>query len=196
MDNFEINSKTYRMSLKLPDGFDPRWKTPEGVEYIDFDTLAPGLSNCYRMAAHYCKGKGLDVGASYFRVNQHNGFPGSVPVDIAIPGSGQAENLVQEDLSQNYVIASHILEHVSEPEKAVREAHRVLAPRGILFTYSPWPGTPEWDPALNPKIREAHKWQPSPGSLSRLLILSGFHVVYCEWEPDHINSFIVVGRKS
>lgn len=194
MDNFEIGAD-FRMSLKLPDGFGPLLHTKAGTPYIDFDKLAPGLANVYRLAKFYCRKRGIDVGASYFRVNKHNGFQGAVPVDITIPGSGDAENLVQANSSQDYVIASHILEHVTDPERAVQEAFRVLDHNGVFFTYSPYPGTPEWDPKLNANIREAHKWQPSPGSLSRLMLLTGFKVEYCEWEPDHINSFLVVGRK-
>ncbi len=192
--DFVLDPVTFRRSLKLPEGFGPMLHTAYGQPYIDFDKLAPGLANCYRLAACYYQGSGLDVGAAYFRANAHNGFPGATPVDISIPGSGDAEKLNQCGDTQDYVIASHILEHLDNPEKAIAEAFRVLREGGFYFTYNPYPGHAEWDPSLSKKNQLVHKWQPEPSSLCRMLIMAGFTIEYAEWAPDHIHSFIVVGR--
>lgn len=197
MDNFEIISN-YRLRLSLWSS-DPKafLTTPEGIRYSDPKVCSPGVSNTYHLARKWCVGKGLDVGASYFQGSTSNGFPGATPVDLAIPGSGRAEALVQGTESQDYVFMSHVLEHLDDPEAAIREAHRVLRPWASLFTYGPYPGHPDWDPSLSAEVRGpgGHKWQPSPTSVCRLLAVCGFQIVYSEWEPDHLHSFVVVGAK-
>lgn len=194
MKNFKILTD-FRLHMKLIAGF-PILKTPEGMEYIDAKNVSPGVSNVERLASVFCSGQGIDVGASYFQENKSNGFPGAVPVDLAIPGSGSATALIQGDGTQDYVFASHILEHLEDPEKACEEAYRVLRPGGVFFTYCPFPGNPTWDPALSEVVRTEHKWQPTPLMVSRLLLLSRFEILYCEWEKDDLWSFVVVGRKS
>lgn len=197
MKNFEIGAD-YRLKMKLGTGEEKLDTTPTGVKFIPYDVMGPGLANVYRLAALYCVGDGLDIGSSYFQNKKHNGFPGSTPVDITIPGSGCAEKLIQENESQDYVFASHIYEHVTDPEKCIQEAYRVLVLGGVLFTYSPFPGHHQWDPKISPQFNagpDGHRWQPSPTSMCRLLQLCGFTIKYAEWEPDHIHSFVVVGRK-
>lgn len=184
MDNFFIHPKRYRLFLKNSDDL------PE----VAGKRLGDGLRWIYRLAKVYLHGQGLDVGAAFFK-NQYGGWPGAVPVDLSIPGSGSATKLIQADASQDYVFSSHCWEHVADPEAAAREAWRVLKPGGLLFLYLPFPGHPPWDPALNPDCRGEHKWQPDPSSVSRLLLLNRFELVYVEHEKDELTSFVVIGRK-
>lgn len=193
MRNFLIQSN-YRLRLKLM-GDGPYLKTHEGIEYMDRRKASPGVANTHRLAERYCQGDGIDVGSSYFSKSRSNAFPGATPVDVAVPGTGQAEKLLQGNSTQDYVFASHVLEHLPDPEIAVLEAYRVLRHDGVLFTYSPFPGHPEWDPLLKKQGEEGHLWQPEPSSMCRLLIVCGFSIEYVEWGPDHLHSFIVIGRK-
>ncbi len=196
MSEFEIEPN-FRLRMKLYSPSGKILRTKDGFQYTDPSECTPGVSNVYRLARRWCSGKGLDVGASYFRGDcSSNGFPGAFPCDKAIPESGEAYDLIQGDESQDYVFMSHILEHLDEPDRAILEARRVLRPGGYLFTYHPYPGHPDWDPSLPTCTHKGHhKWQPSPTSIQRLMVVLGFDVVYSEHEADQLHSFAVVGRK-
>ncbi len=184
MENFEIGVD-YKLRLKHPDP----------ATGVSIKTSGSGLTEVYRLAQLYCHGKGLDIGPAYGWGDIRREYPGSVPVDLRIPDSGDATKLIQADLSQDYVFSSHCYEHVDDPEKAVKEAFRVLRTGGCLFLYLPFPGHSEWDPMLCEPARAVHLWQPTPITVARLLVMAGFIVEYCEWEKDQMWSFIVVGRK-
>ena len=51
---------------------------------------------------------------------------------------GDIHNIPLEDNSVDAIICSAILEHVEEPQKAVREMYRVLKPGGYCFIYVPF----------------------------------------------------------
>jgi SAM-dependent methyltransferase len=61
----------------------------------------------------------------------HKPGPG---VDVVAP----AEDLPFESGSVGYVYASHVLEHVEDLDRAMRELHRVLKPGGILLALVPY----------------------------------------------------------
>lgn len=50
---------------------------------------------------------------------------------------GHAEALPFRDHALDYVIASHVLEHIANPVAALAECHRVLRPGGILYLVVP-----------------------------------------------------------
>jgi SAM-dependent methyltransferase len=177
LNNFKINGE-WRLDLK------------GGPSH-----LGPGLASIYHLASAFCKGTGLDVGGSTFESDGSKGLPGSTVVDIAIPGSGSALRLKQEDGSQHYYFSSHCWEHLDDPEQAAREAYRVLDRNCIIFLYLPFPGNPDWDPKWSVEARKQHKWQPTPASVKRLLLLAGFEIDYVEHEQDALYSFVVMGRK-
>ncbi|MDQ6847692.1 MAG: class I SAM-dependent methyltransferase [Candidatus Dormibacteraeota bacterium] len=53
---------------------------------------------------------------------------------------GSAENLAGiADSSMDFVVACHVLEHIEDPTRAVREIHRVLRHGGIFFCALPEP---------------------------------------------------------
>lgn len=51
---------------------------------------------------------------------------------------GDIHNLPFEDASIDAIICISILEHVEEPQRAVRELHRVLKPGGVCFLFAPF----------------------------------------------------------
>jgi SAM-dependent methyltransferase len=193
MKNFvhgSIRKETYRVRLEHADTMFPgQW-----AEKIK----GSGMRWIYRLAVKFCKGKGLDVGpcgvvqaGSEFRA-----FPGAIPVDIRLPDSGSATDLSKHaDDSMDYVFSSHCLEHVNDPEKALEEFYRVLKPGGIAFIYLPAPGHYAWDPSVCADARVEHLWQPTPDTLGRLLLMTGFKLEYLEREADACFSFTAIGRK-
>lgn len=107
-----------------------------------------------KLAHEYCKGQGIEIGAA-----AHNSFrlPGSVNVAPAdgedfyreqqvglcgeyaeIDHFTEADKLVfAENESQDYVISSHVFEHLPSPIHALKEWHRVLKVGGIVFMIVP-----------------------------------------------------------
>lgn len=188
MLNFVIGSD-YRLNLQNPVGVDD-------LSSADAGRMGDGLWNVYRLARRWCKGRGLDIGPTFYGNDPRSGFPGADAVDPAIPGSGEAEDLsLYGTGTQDFVFSSHTLEHVSDPEQACRETFRVLKSGGVHFLYLPFPGHSHWDPQLCPGARAEHKWQPDPTSVSRLLLMAGFRIEYCEHSPDNLFSFVVIARK-
>ena len=57
----------------------------------------------------------------------------ALPVDIAAPG----DELPLEDNSVDFVINSHVIEHFSDPIKALKEWHRVVRPGGYIYVTAP-----------------------------------------------------------
>jgi len=51
---------------------------------------------------------------------------------------GTADALPHEDASFDVCIASHVIEHLDEPQRLVEEAKRVLKPGGKLILIYPW----------------------------------------------------------
>ncbi len=56
-----------------------------------------------------------------------------LPVDIVSPG----DKLPLPDSSVDFVINSHVIEHFSDPIKALKEWHRVVRPGGYIFVIAP-----------------------------------------------------------
>jgi SAM-dependent methyltransferase len=192
MKNFvrdKLKGKRFRVRLEHADEF-----FPGGPE----NTKGSGLRWIYRLARHFCKGKGLDVGPCGVTADgkEYLAYPNAVRVDIRLPGTGSATDLSKhDDESMDYVFSSHCLEHVDDPELAMSEFWRVLKPGGVLFLYLPIPGHASWDPDVNKGVQHEHWWQPTPDTLGRIMLLAGFKIEYLEREEDHMSSFVAIGRK-
>ncbi|MFH2000704.1 MAG: cobalamin-dependent protein [Planctomycetota bacterium] len=129
----------------------------------------PGQAIQFRempLAKRYCCGQGLEIGASVqnpfglpsknvdlpcvaevFAKHQETLAHDHVPVDIEAP----ADDIPVPDGSHDYVIHSHVLEHLPDPIKGLREWDRVVRPGGVIFMIVPhmertidryWPRTP------------------------------------------------------
>ena len=66
-------------------------------------------------------------------------FPESQNEDVVRPDYiATADDLAPiADESQDFVLTSHLLEHVADPIRALREWHRVLRPGGLVVTFLP-----------------------------------------------------------
>jgi SAM-dependent methyltransferase len=108
------------------------------------------------LAFEYCKGEGIEIGGAthnpyglktknvaphddaefefYKKTQAEMGEP-PLPVDIWAEG----DDLPLESNSQDFVLASHVMEHMPNPIKALLEWHRVVRPEGVLFLVIPQP---------------------------------------------------------
>lgn len=96
----------------------------------------------------FARGKLLDVGCgpkpyarlTRGRVDRHVGVdhPGSQHGLKAVDAAASALGLPFRDGTFDCVLCSSVLEHLEEPEKAVREAFRVLAPGGAAVYAIPF----------------------------------------------------------
>jgi ubiquinone/menaquinone biosynthesis C-methylase UbiE len=106
-----------------------------------------------RAARRYCVGTGLEIGGSAhnpFRLKSLNvdltdsletvfkqaeiaKCGRALPVDIVAPG----DDLPVPDASQDFVVSSHVLEHFTDPVKALLEWNRVVKPGGVIFMIVP-----------------------------------------------------------
>lgn len=106
-----------------------------------------------KLAHKYCKGKGIEIGAA-----AHNPFGLENCLflankervefwrqsEISMCGKyiepdmyGDAENIPLEDNTLDYLLSSHVIEHVPNPVKAFLEWNRVLKNNGIIFMIFP-----------------------------------------------------------
>lgn len=89
-------------------------------------------SNFYKLYMH---GTGLDIG--YMGDSKDN-----IPVNDAVGIDKDTPNydgkhLPQEDGSQDYIFASHMLEHIDAPEEYIQEWHQKLKVGGYLIIMVP-----------------------------------------------------------
>lgn len=88
--------------------------------------------------------------------------------------SGNANHLPFEADSEDVVLLLDTIEHIDEPQIALREAYRVLKPKGIIIASVPlYPGLWSKHDVIN-----GHKKRYVPGELAELLKSSGFRPVY------------------
>lgn len=111
---------------------------------------------------------------------------------------GDIQSMQFPDAAFDLVVALHVLEHVHDPNATIREVHRVLGPRGLLFAVCPC--------VTHYKARRAgenwqylgppgHLWYFSPRTISRFLEKFGFDILHasCFYHRAHVR---VLARKS
>ena len=106
-----------------------------------------------KLALKYCKGKGVELGGAahnpfnlenciniapkerekFWKKSQIDICGKHLPIDLY----GTAEDIPVDDQSCDYVVSSHVIEHVPNPIKAFFEWTRVLKPQGIVFMIFP-----------------------------------------------------------
>ena len=87
------------------------------------------------VAAHASRARTLDIGAQNGPYARY--FPRRIGLDIR-PGAGvrvigDAQQLGIRDASVDLVLCTEVLEHLPEPQRAIDEMYRVLAPGGQLL---------------------------------------------------------------
>lgn len=84
----------------------------------------------------YFQGVGLDIGYKGSIDTAHPVLPTAIGVDTDYPGY-DGRTLPFADASQDYVYASHVLEHLTDPNVAIREWFRVLRVGGHMILTVP-----------------------------------------------------------
>lgn len=154
-----------------------------GTKYPDY-LKQGGMSRfILPVALHFCRGRGVDVGAGSWPL------PGAVPVEASM--GGDAFN-ISTDLRDHldYVFSSHCLEHVDDPIAALEHWRDCLRPGGVLFLYLPHPDMIYWRPEFCRK--HLHSW--TPAQMADTLRHLGLRDVMVS-ERDFAWSFVAMGFK-
>jgi len=153
--------------------------------------------------ASYLKGRGLDIGAGTFKVLPHvisvdncvdtSLFGMPIMPDVKIKSADDLGIFASQ--SMDFVYSSHLLEHMEDPEKTLKEWWRVIKPKGYLVLYLPHED-------LYPKIGEDganvdHKHNLSEEKVKQWMYKVGFwDLEICEKrDQDDEYSFLMVFRK-
>ena len=152
--------------------------------YSDYIKQGAAIEGVKYLAQKYCKGKGVDIGASDWSLD------GAKPIE-----DNEEENayqILEVDDSLDYVFSSHLLEHLSDPLKAIDVWRKKLKSGGILFLYLPHPSCHMWQ-KNNLKY---HLWNPDPHYLEELFINNdAFDIINISYLPDGYMSFVCIVKK-
>lgn len=150
----------------------------EGCLYPQYLKHGNAMQFIQPTAAHFCKGRGLDIGAGKWPL------PGAQPVDLA---NGQ-DGCVLPPGEWDFIFSSHAIEHIPDAVGALAHWKTRLKPGGVLFLYAPSQEMRYWQTTKNRK--HLHEWQPK--QMARILRDLGF-VGVINSERDLCWSFAVVG---
>lgn len=152
--------------------------------YSDHIKQGAAIEGVKYLAQKYCKGKGVDIGASEWSLD------GAKPIEDN--KEENAYNILEKDDSLDYVFSSHLLEHLSEPHKAIDVWRKKLKSGGILFLYLPHPSCHMW----KKNNLKYHIWNPDPYFLEELFDNSDyFDIVNISYLPDGYMSFVCIAKK-
>lgn len=160
----------------------------ESQFYPDYLTVGGNTFAIRKTAQKYCKGIGLDIGASYWPI------PNSTPIDTEL-GPG-LENKIGDipPNSQDYVYSSHCLEHIFNWQTTLIYWIEKIKLNGMLFLYLPHPTCKLWH-ISNPQMSNTHKWVPTPEIIKDFIHKNGMELIDFDDGPDHFFSFYVVAKK-
>ena len=156
-----------------------------GKKYPEYIRTGDAVGHIEKIASHFCKGKGLDIGGFYGW-----SLPGAIPINIADSILDYDAYKLPDYSSLDYVFSSHCLEHLVDPIKAIEYWYSKLRKGGVLFLYLPHPDMEYWKPENNRK--HLHSWQPK--EVADMLETLKFNDVIHS-ERDFYWSFSVVGVK-
>jgi len=152
--------------------------------YSDHIKQGAAIEGVRYLAQKYCKGKGVDIGASIWSLD-----------GARIIEDGREENaykILEKNNSLDYVFSSHLLEHLSDPERAFEEWSDKLKSGGVLFMYLPHPSCHMW----KKENLKYHLWNPDPYYLESFFRGNcKFNIEYISYLPDGYMSFVCIVRK-
>lgn len=154
----------------------------DGELYPDYLKRGNATQFILPVAAHFCVGRGIDVGCGKWPMS------GALPIDIET--GGDAMNLPASENGWDFIFSSHCLEHLVDPVGALDHWLDRLKSRGVLFLYLPHPAMRYWNTTRNRK--HLHEWEPA--QMARIVRDVGF-VDVIHSERDLAWSFAVVGFK-
>lgn len=106
--------------------------------------------NEHALAHHWCRGEGIEIGAAAHNpfglrtrnVGLHEPFYEQAQFEMcgevaAIDIGASAESIPLADASQDFVVSSHVVEHLPDTVRALIEWNRLLKPGGICFIVHP-----------------------------------------------------------
>lgn len=118
-----------------------------GDFYPEFQTNGFAARFAFPFAKEVCKGIGYDIGCC----KPEWALPGSIPIDINLPGGHSALNLPAENGPVDYIFSSHCLEHIPDWTRVLDYWHDHLKHGGTLFLYLPDYSQKYWRPWNNTK---------------------------------------------
>lgn len=107
---------------------------------------------------------GLDIGGTGYLENVNPILPSAKIVGLDYPGYDE-RTLPFKDNSQDYVYNSHVLEHISNYEEAIKEWFRVTKQHGCIIITVPHRDLYERKHSLPSIWNQDHKRFYTPGSL-------------------------------
>ena len=159
-------------------------------EYPKFQSEGFAAQFAIPYAKHVCKGVGVDVGCNRLEWK----LPGAIPIDPAIPKSGEALNFpvtIPFGPSLDYVFSSHCLEHLPNWVTVLDYWTSKLKEGGVLFLYLPDFSQSYWRPWNNRKhlhiFDKMHIWQ--------YMYDMGYKNIFMS-QVDLNNSFMIMGEKA
>lgn len=112
----------------------------------------------------YMSGIGLDIGYRGYVENPEPVVPNATGIDDGFPGY-DGKRLPFEDQSQDFVFASHCLEHITDPYAAIAEWFRVVKVGGHLILLLPHQWLYEKKKTPPSRFCDDHKRFYTPSSL-------------------------------
>lgn len=124
----------------------------------------------------YISGDVLDVGAGVLRYKQHFSFKKYLTLDVNKDFSpdivGSAEDIPLDESSLDSIVCTQVLEHLPNPDLAIKEFCRVLKPNGIVLLTAP-------------QLNELHEepndfYRYTKYGLKHLFVKNGFDIIQIE----------------
>jgi SAM-dependent methyltransferase len=163
------------------------WMDDHGNLWPDYLNRGNANSFVLHQAKRFCNGRGIDVGAGQWP------YPGAVPIELKNGRDGTDLSDIADD-SLDYVFSSHCLEHLTDPQAALRLWVRKLKVGGTVFLYLPHPLMTPWRPG-GEWVGGGHKFSPDPQQIVTWLWDAGANEIGRCDGPDAYWSFWVAARK-
>lgn len=148
--------------------------------------LKEGNASKYAIAIteKYCIGNGLDIGCGKWPIKNSRGIENAIDEN--------AYSIIEDDLSQDFIFSSHLLEHLSDPYSALIHWTGKIKVNGHLILYLPHPSCELWDP----KYLKWHINLLNPYQIENFLNkINKYEILYITYLPDAYFSYVVVAKK-